>query len=59
MCKIDKIAQGKQNVTMRNCLNANQKDKILTIKKLYDHVIQSDGGFDIGKFIGRRKIDKK
>lgn len=44
---------------MRNCLNANQKDKILTIKKLYDYVVQSGGGFDIGKFIGRGKIDKK
>lgn len=42
-----------------NCFNAKQEEKLSAIEKLYNYVIQSGGGFDIGKFIGRRKIEKK
>lgn len=42
-----------------NCFNADKNNKLSAIDKLYNYVIQSGGGFDIGKFIGRRKIEKK
>lgn len=42
-----------------NCFNAKQKDKMTAITKLYNYVIKSGGGFDIGKFCGRTKLEKK
>ena len=41
------------------CFNAKPKDKIPAIDKLYKFVIKSGGGFEIGNFINRIKIDKK
>lgn len=44
---------------LMSCFNAKQKDKIEAIDKFYHHVINAGGGFDIGKFRGREKIDNK
>ena len=41
------------------CFNAKPKDKMTAIDKLYKFVIKSGGGFDIGQFRGRRKIEKR
>lgn len=41
------------------CFAAKEKDKMSAIAKFYEYVINSGGGFDIGKFIGRRKIEKR
>ena len=35
------------------------KDKIDAIDKLYNFVMKSGGGFDIGQFRGRRKVEKR
>ncbi len=42
-----------------DCFNAKQKDKIPAITKLYNFVMKSGGGFDIGQFRGKRKIEKR
>lgn len=42
-----------------DCFKANSKSKMSAIDKLYHYVIESGGGFDIGQFRGRRKIEKK
>jgi hypothetical protein len=42
-----------------DCFNAKQKDKIPAITKLYNFVMKSGGGFDIGEFRGKRKIEKR
>ncbi|MBP5485866.1 MAG: nucleotidyltransferase domain-containing protein [Alphaproteobacteria bacterium] len=42
-----------------DCFNAKSKDKMSAINKLYNYVIESGGGFDIGKFRGYQKIGKK
>ena len=44
---------------LKGCFTAEENDKISAIDKLYNYVINSGGGFDIGKFTGRRKIEKK
>lgn len=40
------------------CFDAKAKDKMSAIDKLYKYVIKSGGGFDIGKFSIRSKIEK-
>lgn len=40
-----------------DCFNA--KEKVAAIDKLYNYVMEAGGGFDIGKFIGRRKVEKR
>lgn len=42
-----------------NCFKADLKDKISAIDKLYNFVMEAGGGFDIGQFRGRRKIEKR
>ena len=42
-----------------DCFNAKAKDKMPTITKLYNFVMKSGGGFDIGQFRGKRKIEKR
>lgn len=41
------------------CFNANKKEQMVAIEKLYNYVMETGGGFDIGKFVGRKKIEKK
>ena len=41
------------------CFNAKTKDKLSAIGKFYEYVINSGGGFDIGKFVGKRKLEKR
>ena len=42
------------------CFKAkNKKQKLETIKDFYDFVMNSDGGFDIGQFIGKRELKKR
>ena len=55
----DKLPEKKFTSLLMNCFDAKKKDKISAINKLYNFVIKSGGGFDIGKFRGRRKIDKR
>ena len=42
-----------------DCFNAKQKEKMSTIDKLYNYVMKTGGGFDIGKFRAKRKIEKR
>lgn len=39
--------------------NAKQHEKMPAIDKLYNYVMKSGGGFDIGQFRGKHKIEKK
>ena len=55
----DKQPDEKFTELLNGCFDAKQKDKISAIDQLYNYVIESGGGFDIGKFTGRRKIEKK
>ena len=42
-----------------DCFNDKPKEKMSAIDKLYKYVIKSGGGFDIGQFRGKRKIEKR
>ena len=42
-----------------DCFSAKPKDKIPTITKLYNFVMKSGGGFDIGELRGKRKLEKR
>jgi hypothetical protein len=55
----DKLPGKKFTSLLMNCFDAKQKDKIPAIDKLYKFVMKSGGGFDIGQFRGRRKIEKE
>ena len=44
---------------LQGCFNAKSKEKMSAIDKLYKYVIKSGGGFDIGEFRGKRKIEKR
>ncbi len=44
---------------LQGCFNAKSKEKMSAIDKLYKYVIKSGGGFDIGQFRGKRKIEKR
>ena len=42
---------------LMNCFDAQNKEQKLTaVKNFYDFVMNSDGGFDIGKFRGKRDL---
>ncbi len=41
------------------CFTAKPKDKVQAVDELYNYVINLSGRFDIGQFIGRRKIEKR
>lgn len=56
---IDKLPDKRFTALLLNCFNAKQKDKITAIDKLYNYVMKSGGGFDIGQFRGKRKIEKR
>ncbi|MBP5698323.1 MAG: nucleotidyltransferase domain-containing protein [Alphaproteobacteria bacterium] len=56
---VKKQPDGKFTELLLDCFNVKQKDKLPAIDKFYNYVMESGGGFDIGKFIGRRKIEKK
>ena len=55
----DKLPDKKFTTLLMNCFQSEQKDKISALDNLYTYVMQSGGGFDIGKFVGRRKIEKR
>lgn len=55
----DRLPDKKFTKLLLNCFNAKQKDKMPTIDKLYNYVMKSGGGFDIGKFRGYSKIEKR
>lgn len=42
---------------LTGCFKA--EGKMLALDKLYNYVIEAGGGFDIGQFVGRRKLEKK
>ena len=45
---------------LMDCFDAKSKqNKMAAIDKLYNYVMAADGGFEIGKFVGRRKIEKR
>lgn len=42
-----------------DCFRASDKEqKLAKVKELYDLVMDSDGGFDIGQFVGKRELVK-
>ena len=55
----DKLPDKKFTTLLLNCFNAKQKEKMSAIDKLYKHVMKSGGGFDIGQFRGKHKIEKR
>lgn len=55
----DKLPDKKFTKLLMNCFNTKSKDKISALDKLYKFVIKSGGGFDIGQFRGKRKIEKR
>ena len=55
----DKLPSKKFVELLMGCFNAKQKDRIPAIDKLYNFVMKSGGGFDIGQFRGRHNIEKK
>ncbi len=55
----DKLPGKKFTSLLMACFDAKPKDKISAIDKLYNFVIKSGGGFDIGQFRGKRKIEKR
>ena len=55
----DKLPDKQFTKLLMACFNAKQKDKTPAIDALYKYVMKSGGGFDIGQFRGRHKIDKK
>ena len=55
----DRLPDKKFTNLLMTCFKAKQKDKMVAIDKLYNYVIKTGGGFDIGKFRGYQKIEKK
>lgn len=55
----DKLPDKKFTKLLLDCFNAKSKEKMPAITKLYNYVIKSGGGFDIGQFRGKRKIEKR
>ena len=55
----DRLPDKKFTKLLLDCFNAKPKDKMPTITKLYNFVMKSGGGFDIGQFRGKRKIEKR
>lgn len=55
----DKLPDKKFTKLFMNCFDAKAKDKIDALDKLYNFVMKSGGGFDIGQFRGRRKVEKR
>jgi len=55
----DKLPGKKFTSLLMDCFHAKQKDKLAALDKLYKYVIKSGGGFDIGEFRGKRKIEKR
>ncbi len=55
----DRLPDKKFTSLLMTCFNAKQKDKFSAVDKLYNFVMKSGGGFDIGQFRGRQKIEKK
>ena len=55
----DKLPSKKFIDLLMACFNAKQKDRIPAVDKLYEFVMKSGGGFDIGKFRGYGKIEKR
>lgn len=55
----DQLPDKKFTKLLLDCFNAKQKDKIPAVDKLYEYVMKSGGGFDIGQFRGKRKIEKR
>lgn len=56
---VEQLPDKKFTKLLLDCFNAKPKDKMPAIDKLYNYVMKSGGGFDIGQFRGYRKIDKK
>ena len=55
----DKLPDKKFTSLLMACFNAKQKDKMSAIDKLYNFVMKSGGGFDIGSFRGKMKVEKR
>ena len=55
----EKLPEKKFTELLLHCFNAEQKNKLSAIDEFYKYVMESGGGFDIGQFIGRRKLEKK
>lgn len=55
----DKLPDKKFTKLLLDCFNAKQKDKMSAIDKLYNYVMKTGGGFDIGQFCGKRKVEKR
>ncbi|MBR5904707.1 MAG: nucleotidyltransferase domain-containing protein [Alphaproteobacteria bacterium] len=55
----DKLPDKKFTNLLMGCFDAKQKDKMSAITKLYNYVMKSGGGFEIGQFKARRKIEKQ
>jgi hypothetical protein len=55
----DRLPDKKFTKLLLDCFNAKSKDKMPAITKLYNYVVKSGGGFDIGQFRGYRKIEKR
>lgn len=56
---VQQLPSKKFTSLLMDCFNAKQKNKIPAITKLYNYVMKSGGGFDIGQFRGKRKIEKR
>ncbi|MCR4917940.1 MAG: nucleotidyltransferase domain-containing protein [Alphaproteobacteria bacterium] len=56
---VEKLPNKKFTELLLNCFNAKNKDKMTVITKLYNYVMKSGGGFEIGQFRGKRKIEKR
>jgi len=56
---MDRLPDKKFTSLLMACFDAKPKEKISAVDKLYKFVIKSGGGFDIGQFRGKRKIEKK
>ncbi len=56
---VTQLPDKKFNELLMSCFNADKKEQIKVAQKLYDYVMKAGGGFDIGQFVGRRKVEKK
>jgi len=56
---VQQMPEKKFTKLLLDCFNAKPKDKMPSIDKLYKFVMKSGGGFEIGQFRGRHKIEKK
>lgn len=55
----DRLPDKKFIKLLMDCFKVKQKDKISVLDKLYKYVIKSGGGFDIGQFRGKQKIEQR